>query len=306
MTVKLTPTESETIFHNALCNGLGYVEGYGIELDFNKKEKKRKAAHNLGRAQPGCSHGCPIAQLGAVGCRLTTQKAKTTPPAPRVPGSHRKRAEEPPCVPFSSGRPTMGRGKPSKGRAGCLKRSLAPLSGGKRGRREQLRPTPANGRPNLPLHTTRVGHAPPFPTPTHKHRRGVREASRGKANTLARTQKWRFGRVHILHALGAAGATVPSTTRDTYITHVSTPGENKRTQSTQAHLHGGNRTPTSTRHRTLLTGPHRGQYTETRGTHPNGEDGEKERDTLCRRCEPRRECPIGHHPDGWQNQLFLI
>jgi hypothetical protein len=38
MTVKLTPTESETIFHNALCNGLGYVEGYGIELDFNKKD----------------------------------------------------------------------------------------------------------------------------------------------------------------------------------------------------------------------------------------------------------------------------
>jgi len=41
MTVKLTPTESETIFHNALCNGLGYVEGYGIELDFNKQDYAR-------------------------------------------------------------------------------------------------------------------------------------------------------------------------------------------------------------------------------------------------------------------------
>ena len=44
MTVKLTPTESETIFHNALCNGLGYVEGYGIELDFNKKDYAQAAA----------------------------------------------------------------------------------------------------------------------------------------------------------------------------------------------------------------------------------------------------------------------
>jgi hypothetical protein len=44
MTVKLTPTESETIFHNALCNGLGYVEGYGIELDFNKQDYARAAA----------------------------------------------------------------------------------------------------------------------------------------------------------------------------------------------------------------------------------------------------------------------
>ena len=43
MTVKLTPTESETIFHNALCNGLGYVEGYGIELDFNKKDYAQAA-----------------------------------------------------------------------------------------------------------------------------------------------------------------------------------------------------------------------------------------------------------------------
>jgi len=43
MTVKLTPTESETIFHNALCNGLGYVEGYGIELDFNKQDYARAA-----------------------------------------------------------------------------------------------------------------------------------------------------------------------------------------------------------------------------------------------------------------------
>ncbi len=43
MTVKLTPTESEEIFHNALCNGLGYVEGYGIELDFNKQDYARAA-----------------------------------------------------------------------------------------------------------------------------------------------------------------------------------------------------------------------------------------------------------------------
>jgi hypothetical protein len=35
MTVQLTPQESETHFHNALCNGLGQVRAYGLELEYD-------------------------------------------------------------------------------------------------------------------------------------------------------------------------------------------------------------------------------------------------------------------------------
>ena len=50
MEIKLTPQESETYFHNALCNGLGTVEsGYGLELtfkmaDYEAARKKLKEA----------------------------------------------------------------------------------------------------------------------------------------------------------------------------------------------------------------------------------------------------------------------
>jgi hypothetical protein len=38
MKILLTPAESEKFFYNSLCNGLGYVEGYGLQLDFKKKD----------------------------------------------------------------------------------------------------------------------------------------------------------------------------------------------------------------------------------------------------------------------------
>ena len=38
MKITLTPTESEEYFYNALCNGLGYLRQYGIELDYNDNE----------------------------------------------------------------------------------------------------------------------------------------------------------------------------------------------------------------------------------------------------------------------------
>jgi len=39
MKISLTPLESETYFHNALCNGLSYVcSGYGLNIDFKKSE----------------------------------------------------------------------------------------------------------------------------------------------------------------------------------------------------------------------------------------------------------------------------
>jgi hypothetical protein len=45
MTIILTPQESETYFHNALCNGLGEMRYYGLslEVDGNGSYKKAKA-----------------------------------------------------------------------------------------------------------------------------------------------------------------------------------------------------------------------------------------------------------------------
>ena len=38
MEIKLTPQESEEYFYNAMCNGLGYFQGYGGEVDANQKD----------------------------------------------------------------------------------------------------------------------------------------------------------------------------------------------------------------------------------------------------------------------------
>lgn len=38
MKITLTPEESETYFHNALCNGLDYVYGYGLGIEYSKQE----------------------------------------------------------------------------------------------------------------------------------------------------------------------------------------------------------------------------------------------------------------------------
>jgi len=38
MEIKLTPKESEDYFYNALCNGLGYISGYGLAVDYDTKE----------------------------------------------------------------------------------------------------------------------------------------------------------------------------------------------------------------------------------------------------------------------------
>ena len=40
MTIILTPQESEEYFYNALCNGLGYVQQYGLDLRYNVNEYK--------------------------------------------------------------------------------------------------------------------------------------------------------------------------------------------------------------------------------------------------------------------------
>jgi len=46
MTIILTPQESEEFFYNALCNGLDYMGGYGLRLDY-KKEHYQQAKSKL-------------------------------------------------------------------------------------------------------------------------------------------------------------------------------------------------------------------------------------------------------------------
>ena len=40
MKITLTPQESEEYFFNAMCNGLGYVQDYGLGLDYEQTEYK--------------------------------------------------------------------------------------------------------------------------------------------------------------------------------------------------------------------------------------------------------------------------
>jgi hypothetical protein len=44
MTITFTHEESEKYFYNSLCNGLSYIGGYGLVLDFNEKEYKSAKA----------------------------------------------------------------------------------------------------------------------------------------------------------------------------------------------------------------------------------------------------------------------
>ena len=43
MKIILEKQEAEEIFFNAMCNGLGYVTGYDLELDFDETEYKAAA-----------------------------------------------------------------------------------------------------------------------------------------------------------------------------------------------------------------------------------------------------------------------
>ena len=38
MEIKLTPVETERVFYDALCNGLDYISGYGLRLNWNSDE----------------------------------------------------------------------------------------------------------------------------------------------------------------------------------------------------------------------------------------------------------------------------
>lgn len=40
MEIKLTPKESEIYFYNALCNGINYMSGYGLQFDYKDRDYK--------------------------------------------------------------------------------------------------------------------------------------------------------------------------------------------------------------------------------------------------------------------------
>lgn len=44
MEIKLSTTESEEYFYNALCNGLDYISSYGLELEYSEHEYQRSKA----------------------------------------------------------------------------------------------------------------------------------------------------------------------------------------------------------------------------------------------------------------------
>ncbi len=44
MEIKLTNTEAETLFLNALCNGLSQLNSYGIDVDYSDKDYKKARA----------------------------------------------------------------------------------------------------------------------------------------------------------------------------------------------------------------------------------------------------------------------
>ena len=41
ISIVLSPEKSEEFFHDSMCNSLGYMSGYGLELEYDKDEYKK-------------------------------------------------------------------------------------------------------------------------------------------------------------------------------------------------------------------------------------------------------------------------
>ena len=41
ISIVLSPEKSEEFFHESMCNSLGYMSGYGLELEYNEDEYKK-------------------------------------------------------------------------------------------------------------------------------------------------------------------------------------------------------------------------------------------------------------------------
>jgi len=62
MTIKLEPQEAELYFYNALCNGLGYFQSYGVSLRLNKA-KYLKAKKVLEKKQESTCYEDVLMQM---------------------------------------------------------------------------------------------------------------------------------------------------------------------------------------------------------------------------------------------------
>ena len=54
MEMKLSAIESERVFYDALCNGLYYISGYGLQLDWNDAEYKEAKKQCLNEMVEPC------------------------------------------------------------------------------------------------------------------------------------------------------------------------------------------------------------------------------------------------------------
>ena len=53
MEIKLTTKEAEDIFHAALCNGAGYLGGYGFSLDYSNEKYREAKESFVGKIEEG-------------------------------------------------------------------------------------------------------------------------------------------------------------------------------------------------------------------------------------------------------------
>ena len=75
MQIILTPQESEQYFYNALCNGLGEMPGYGLELAYNGKHSLNEydiaKQHLLDEGKTGICYEDVLMQILRDGNTLT-------------------------------------------------------------------------------------------------------------------------------------------------------------------------------------------------------------------------------------------
>ncbi len=54
ITIEITKEKKEEIFYNALCNGLGYIGGYGLELEYDENDYQKAKKSYLSRGTAPC------------------------------------------------------------------------------------------------------------------------------------------------------------------------------------------------------------------------------------------------------------
>ena len=63
MKITFTNEEAQQHFHSAMCNGLGYIAGYDLELKFNRETYSETSAKMSGVTQFGVCHEDVLLQM---------------------------------------------------------------------------------------------------------------------------------------------------------------------------------------------------------------------------------------------------